>query len=238
VDSARRAVNAIWQRGSRLWLVALLAIAVGGLVVLLVSLTGRSHPAAAGSVTAPSSGRTNSPPAGGAVIAGAPVTTPSSAAAQSPAPASQHTTPAGSPPSSTPTSAPASSGGGKPAGLALTPASGATTATPTWATTKGCPSSYQGSAQLFELNTDGTVGSIISPTVPNVASPFGGTLLATVGRAISLGSDVTPGGTIRWVVACAAGPGGTEAKTYLDSIYVTLSADGSSYTSSASPPSG
>src|SRR5262249_61977093 len=58
--------------------------------------------------------------------------------------------------------------GSGPGQLALNPPSGATTLTPTWSTTTACPTGFQVSAVLFALNTDGTVGSSVSPTVSSV----------------------------------------------------------------------
>jgi hypothetical protein len=122
--------------------------------------------------------------------------------------------------------------GTQPGSLSLKPASGATTLTPTWSTTTACPAGYQTSAVLYALNTNGSIGSSISPTVSNVTSAFSGTLLGPVGKLFSLGTNVRNGGTSKWVVACSAGRGGTGKTTYVQSATVTLSADGRSYTSS------
>jgi len=119
-----------------------------------------------------------------------------------------------------------------PGQLVLHPASGAATLMPTWSTTTACPAGYQTSAVLYALNTSGSIGSSISSTVSNVTSPFGGTLLGPVGKLLSLGTNVSNGGTSQWVVACSSGRGGTGQRTYVQSDNVTLSADGKSYTSS------
>lgn len=128
--------------------------------------------------------------------------------------------------------------GSGPGQLALNPASGATTLTPTWSTTTACPAGYQTSAVLYALNTNGSIGSSISPTVANVTVPFSGTLLGPVGKLFSLGTNVKNGGTSQWVVACSTGRGGTGKTTYVQSEKVTLSADGKSYTSSTPSTSG
>jgi len=91
---------------------------------------------------------------------------------------------------------------------------------------------------VYELNTDGSIGSIIAPVAPNVTAPFRGTVLVQVRKLFSLGTNVPPGGTSKWEVSCAAGIGGTGAQKILASIYVTLSANGSSYTSSGTRPTG
>jgi len=128
--------------------------------------------------------------------------------------------------------------GSGPGQLALNPASGATTLTPTWSTTTACPAAFQTSAELYELNTDGSIGSIISPTLANVTAPFSGTLLGPVGKLISLATNVKNGGTSKWVVGCFAGRAGTGNRTYVQSDNVTISADGKSYTSSTPSFSG
>jgi len=126
--------------------------------------------------------------------------------------------------------------GSGPGQLALNPPSGATTLTPTWSTTTACPAGNQTSATLFALNTDGSIGSAISPTVNAPTAPFSGTLLGTIGSLISLGTNVTAGGTSQFVVGCFAGPAGTGAVTYVQSIFVKLDATGANYTTSATGP--
>ncbi len=113
--------------------------------------------------------------------------------------------------------------------LGLFPPIGPATLTPVWFTRDGCPSGFQGSAALYELNTDGSVARSISPVVAHVSHGFGGTLLAPVGQLITQGSDVRAGGTSEWVVGCFAGPGGTGNVEHVRSTDVTLSADGSFY---------
>lgn len=85
--------------------------------------------------------------------------------------------------------------------LSLTTASGATRLQPRWNTQDECPGAFRGSAALYALNSDGSVGRRISPVVTNVGAPFGGTLLGPVGQLITAGTDVGDGGTDEWVVA-------------------------------------
>jgi hypothetical protein len=126
--------------------------------------------------------------------------------------------------------------GTEPGNLSFHPPSGATTLTPTWSTTGGCPTGFQGSAVLFALNADGSIGTSASPTVANVTSAFSGYLLGTIGKIISLGTNVRGGGTSEFVVACSAGRGGLGNKTYVQAEWVTLSANGSTYTTGSRPP--
>jgi hypothetical protein len=130
--------------------------------------------------------------------------------------------------------------------LTVSPASGPLSSVPTWSTSTACLSGYQTSAVLYELNTDGSIALAISPVVTDVSSPFAGTLLTgdTAGTVLA-GSNVTPGGTVQWVVECFAGAGGTGSSVYVQSVDVTLSPDGSSYTTACTgvnacliPPSG
>ncbi len=113
--------------------------------------------------------------------------------------------------------------------LSLTTASGATRLQPRWSTQDECPSAFRGSAALYALNSDGSIGRRISPVVTNVSAPFGGTLLDPVGQLITGGTDVGDGGTDEWVVACFTGPNGTGSADDLKSIDVTLSADGENF---------
>ena len=113
--------------------------------------------------------------------------------------------------------------------LSLTAASGATRLQPRWNTQDECPSAFQGSAALYALNSDGSVGRRISPVVTKVSAPFGGTLLGSVGQLITGGTDVGDGQTDEWVVACFSGPDGTGNVDDLKSIDVTLSSDGENF---------
>ncbi len=133
-----------------------------------------------------------------------------------------------------------------PGELSLSPASGPVSTTPTWSTSTACPSGFQVSAVLDALNTDGSIVEAISPVVTGVTAPFSGTLLAgdTVASVLAA-SSVTGGETVEWVVACSAG--GTSGSVLIQATEVTLSPDGSSYTTSCTgtevfvcllPPSG
>jgi hypothetical protein len=132
----------------------------------------------------------------------------------------------------------AAAGGANASEVILKPAQGASTLAPTWSVTTGCPSGFQGSAVMYALNSDGSIGSSMSPVVPHVTAPFSGTLLVSVRKTFALGTDIGPGGTSEWVVACSALIGGVGKQKFTQRIYVTLSADGKSYTTSVTPPPG
>src|SRR5215469_10272257 len=128
--------------------------------------------------------------------------------------------------------------GSGPGQLALNPAQGATTLTPTWSTTTACPAGFQTSAVLAVLTPAGAFASFISPTVANVTAPFSGTLQANVATIMGplSGANVPNGGTTEWVVECFTGRGGTGNGTFVQAEWVTLSANGSAYTTSSTPP--
>ena len=125
--------------------------------------------------------------------------------------------------------------GSEPGNLILTPGSGASASTPTWSTTDGCPAGFQGSAQVSEFKPDGTFGSRISTTVNSgLTSPFGGTLDGNIRALLRLGAGVTSAGTVEFAVGCYPLEGGTGTVKYVQSTFVTLSSDGSSYTTGSS----
>jgi hypothetical protein len=127
--------------------------------------------------------------------------------------------------------------GTDPGAVKLNPASGPTSSTPTWSTTAGCPSGFQGSAVFSEVHADGTTFTTIAPVVTGTRQPFTGTLQTTMAQIKSIGG-IANGGTQELFVQCASGLGGTgNIKNDMD-IFVTYSADGSTYTTSSTPPSG
>ncbi len=134
--------------------------------------------------------------------------------------------------------------GAQPGDLALSPATGALTLSPapTWSTTTACPSGYQTSANMSEYLTNGTFVSLISPTVNSgLTSPFSGTLDGTVGALLNFaGINATTPGTAEWVIGCWNGPGGTGTGTtpvvYEQSVFVSVAAGATTYTTSATGP--
>ena len=133
-------------------------------------------------------------------------------------------------------------GGNEAAGNAagevqLSPANGATKSTPTWSTSVACPSGYQGSAVFSELHADGTTYTTIAPIVNNVNVPFSGTLLASIARIQSVGG-IPDGGTEELFVQCASEQGGTGATLNFMYLFITYSADGSTYSTSTAAPAG
>jgi hypothetical protein len=125
------------------------------------------------------------------------------------------------------------SNGSQPGNLILHPASGASSLKPTFSTTDGCPAGHQGSAQIVEFNPSGTFGSRISIVVPSPTTAFRGTLAGDVAQLLALGTNAKPGQTSEWAMGCYSQIAGTGSVEYVQSTFVTLAADGKSYTSSS-----
>ena len=115
----------------------------------------------------------------------------------------------------------------------LSPASGPVSSKPTWKTSVACPAGYQGSAVFSELHSDGTTFTTIAPVVDGTNLPFSGTLLGSIAK-IQFFGQIPNGGTQELFVQCASGPGGTGNVQNDMKIYITYSADGTSYTTSTS----
>lgn len=118
--------------------------------------------------------------------------------------------------------------------VTLSPPSGPTSSTPTWATSVACPSGYQGSAVFSELHADGKTYTTIAPIVNGTNLPFKGTLLAPISKIQFFSGGVADGGTQELFIQCTSGPGGTGNTQNDMKIYITYSSDGSSYTTSTS----
>jgi hypothetical protein len=117
----------------------------------------------------------------------------------------------------------------------LNPGSGATSSTPSWSTTEGCPSGHQGSAIFREVHPDGTTNSI-SEMTNQVTAAFSGTLQASIAQIQAAGA-IQNGRSQQFVIICFSGPSGTGTLDRAMSVYITYSADGSRYTTSATAPS-
>jgi hypothetical protein len=121
--------------------------------------------------------------------------------------------------------------------VTLTPASGPTSTTPSYQTTIGCPTGFQGSAILrIEEGSSGNTFSLAG-AVNNTANAFSGTLLGPISEIQSL-SGLANGGTDELVVFCFSGDSETGTSTpYMDE-YLHISSDGSSYSSDTSTGGG
>jgi hypothetical protein len=126
---------------------------------------------------------------------------------------------------------PAASG----AGVTLSAASGPVSSTPTWSTTVACPNGYQGSATFKEVHSDGVSTNLIAPIVNGTAAPFKGTLQASIAQIRAAGG-IRDGGTQKLFVTCYSGQSGTGNGQTEMHVYLTYSADGSTYSTSATGP--
>jgi len=125
--------------------------------------------------------------------------------------------------------------GKNPGAVQLSATSGATTAKPTWSTTVACAAGFQGSAVFREVHSDGTSTNSISPAVNGTAAPFSGTLQATIAQ-IQTAGGIPNGGTQELVVICFSGASTTGTSDPEMDIFITYSADGSTYTTNSTGP--
>jgi len=125
--------------------------------------------------------------------------------------------------------------GSQPGNLTLSPASGDSSVTPTFSTSTGCPAGFQANATVSVMADDGTEQQVSGPVIgPNTPNPFSGTLLGSMGDVLAAAGPA--GETYELVVDCHSTPG--IRGQLVQSTFVTYSADGSSWTSSGSVPSG
>jgi len=121
-------------------------------------------------------------------------------------------------------------------GVTLSPASGATSTTPTWSTNAGCPSGDNGSAALYGVAPDG-VSLVQASGADNSATGAITSGPALLGNMATIQSVVgtANGGTMEMVLLCFPSPSlqGSTGTPTLDT-FVTFSADGSSYQTSSS----
>jgi hypothetical protein len=120
----------------------------------------------------------------------------------------------------------------QPGNLIFTPASGASSAMPTWHSTDGCPAGYRGSAQMSIFNSKGVLLSRISPAVAPVVAPFSGTLDGKLSAILSF-AKIRAGGELLFVIGCYSGLGGTGNVQWVQSAVIGLSSTGTSYSASA-----
>src|SRR5215469_3573561 len=123
--------------------------------------------------------------------------------------------------------------GSKPGNLTFNPATGSDTlavGAVTWSTTDGCPTGFQGSAQLDIIDANGT-GVTASPTITAVTSAFSGTLLGTPLALQSTGVPDIPLGTpVAYAVLCASAAGGTGNTKFVQSTDMTINTTTNTYT--------
>lgn len=130
--------------------------------------------------------------------------------------------------------------GTEPGNLSFSPASGPSSTKPTWATTDGCPTGFTTSAVLRVVKDDGTTASfstVQNSALVDLTQPFSGTTQGTIAQGETT-FKMVGGHTYEFVMFCFNGPGATGDDETVQSTFLTLSADGTSYTTSATPPTG
>jgi hypothetical protein len=123
--------------------------------------------------------------------------------------------------------------GKDPGHLTLTPGSGTMSGpAPTWATDTACAAPFTNSAKL-ELVEDSGTAIAISGTVSPVTAAFSGTMqVSTLAQAVPV-AHLVNGHTYEFVVMCQDASLNQDPE---QSSFLTISADGSTYTTSATPP--
>jgi hypothetical protein len=124
--------------------------------------------------------------------------------------------------------------GTDPGAVALNPASGSVSGTPTWSTSTACPAGYQGSAVFRAVRSDGTTFSI-SPAADKVTAPFSGTLQGPITEIQSV-AGVPKGGSQEFVVICFSGDSLTGTSHPDMDTFITYLGNGTSYTTSSVAP--
>jgi hypothetical protein len=124
--------------------------------------------------------------------------------------------------------------GSEPGDLVLSPASGPLSTDATWSTTVACPSSFQGSANIYEYAGTTSFG-LISSFNDSVTAPFSGLFDGSVGALLgNAGFSGSAPGTAEFVVVCYSGSSGSGSATNAMSEFVSVAAGATTYTTSSS----
>jgi hypothetical protein len=131
-----------------------------------------------------------------------------------------------------PTAAHAATPIGKdPGHLLLSAPTGAMASKPTWSTDTACGGTFTSSAKLFLVEDNSSIFAI-SQTATPVTAPFSGTLLGNLSAFVGP-AHLVSGNTYELVVECQDAALNQDPQ---QSIFLTISADGLNYTTSATPP--
>jgi len=130
--------------------------------------------------------------------------------------------------------------GSSPGTLHLTPASGPSTNVANFNTDIGCPAGFQATANVTAIDNSGNPEGISAAVPPTLTpNPFSGVLLGSFSDILAVlgpgGSQGPAGQTYEFVVECNAS---LTSGVFVMSTFVTYSADGTTYTTSATPPAG
>jgi hypothetical protein len=116
----------------------------------------------------------------------------------------------------------------------LDPSSGSTSSMPTWSTSTACPAGLQGSA-IFRAVSNSGQRYDISQALNGANKSFGGTLQANIATIRSFGG-IHDGATQELVILCFSGQALTGKSGIEEHEFITYSANGKSYTTSATRP--
>ncbi|HXL96596.1 MAG TPA: hypothetical protein VN969_47415 [Streptosporangiaceae bacterium] len=116
----------------------------------------------------------------------------------------------------------------------LNPGSGSTSGMPTWSTSAACPAGLQGSAIFRAVSSSGQKYDI-SQALDGANHPLSGTLQANIATIRSFGG-VHDGATQELLILCFSGQALTGKFALEEHEYITYSANGKSYATSATRP--
>jgi hypothetical protein len=122
--------------------------------------------------------------------------------------------------------------------LTFSPTTGSVNSSPTWSTTEGCPSGFNGSAIVRWVESDGTTfsisGTVESPTSALSDEPMLGTPPDDISEFVLL-SGIADGGQNEIDVDCYSGDSLTGTEEAVMYTYIDISSDGSTYTITNTP---
>jgi hypothetical protein len=121
-------------------------------------------------------------------------------------------------------------------GVTLSPASGSTTGTITY-NAVACPTGFQGSGLLRLVDpVDNHIVGNLAPINNSVASAFTGTLNSGILGTLASTDVNVQGHAAEIVVLCTSAASGQGTTQYFQDTFVTISADGTTYTTGSSAP--
>lgn len=118
--------------------------------------------------------------------------------------------------------------------VGLNPGSGSTSSTPHWSTSGACPAGRQGSAIFRAVSSSGQRYDI-SQALNGVNKPISGTLQANIATIQNFG-HIHNGDSQELLILCFAQQALTGKYSLEEHMFITYSANGKSYTTSATRP--
>jgi hypothetical protein len=116
--------------------------------------------------------------------------------------------------------------------------SGSTSDSLKYSTTEGCPAGFQGSGELLLVDPNDNQDFDSPANINNsVATEFSGTITSSLAFEMQIFPQMQ-GTTSEYVEECFTGPSAGGTGEFVMDTFVTISADGNTYSFSATPPAG